>query len=240
MIYILMQSWCLTSQQRRALSFSLLVRSWWAYAKGICLFKIQLGVVFLFQQSLIAYRFRYRYRTSPKCSVWRWIFSAKQSLFLKESQALGGLTLGILTLPHVNQDASFVEKVILAIQSALTFQEHPFVCIIVLAFLCKCSLRSWGWTNAPPVPAFSSTEPLKFFNESLDASQKEAVCFSLAQKELAVIHGPPGTGKTTTVVEIILQAVRQGLKVSDWVFILSSSRMPNQRDAFPSFGPGSI
>ncbi|KAM6461611.1 DNA-binding protein SMUBP-2 isoform 2-T2 [Liasis olivaceus] len=59
----------------------------------------------------------------------------------------------------------------------------------------------------------SDTKLLKFYNESLDASQKEAVCFSLAQKELAIIHGPPGTGKTTTVVEIILQAVEQGLKV---------------------------
>ncbi|KAJ7344288.1 hypothetical protein JRQ81_000238 [Phrynocephalus forsythii] len=59
----------------------------------------------------------------------------------------------------------------------------------------------------------SNTKLLKFYNESLDASQKEAVCFSLAQKELAIIHGPPGTGKTTTVVEIILQSVQQGLKV---------------------------
>ncbi|XP_060117179.1 DNA-binding protein SMUBP-2 isoform X3 [Heteronotia binoei] len=58
----------------------------------------------------------------------------------------------------------------------------------------------------------SDTRLLKFYNESLDASQKEAVQFSLAQKELSIIHGPPGTGKTTTVVEIILQAVQQGLK----------------------------
>ncbi|NXX48694.1 SMBP2 protein, partial [Tricholaema leucomelas] len=61
--------------------------------------------------------------------------------------------------------------------------------------------------------AFSETKPPKFYNDSLDASQKEAVSFSLAQRELAIIHGPPGTGKTTTLVEIILQAVQQGLKV---------------------------
>ncbi|NXS89588.1 SMBP2 protein, partial [Erpornis zantholeuca] len=61
--------------------------------------------------------------------------------------------------------------------------------------------------------AFPETKPLEFFNTSLDESQREAVSFSLAQRELAIIHGPPGTGKTTTLVEIILQAVQQGLKV---------------------------
>ncbi|XP_056382691.1 DNA-binding protein SMUBP-2 [Hyla sarda] len=55
--------------------------------------------------------------------------------------------------------------------------------------------------------------PVEFLNPNLDHSQKEAVVFSLNQREIAIIHGPPGTGKTTTVVEIILQAVKQGLKV---------------------------
>uniref|UniRef100_A0A8D1FAP8 DNA-binding protein SMUBP-2 n=1 Tax=Sus scrofa TaxID=9823 RepID=A0A8D1FAP8_PIG len=63
-----------------------------------------------------------------------------------------------------------------------------------------------------PSPA-SDIPPLTFYNTALDASQKEAVLFALSQKELAIIHGPPGTGKTTTVVEIILQAVKQGSKV---------------------------
>lgn len=58
-----------------------------------------------------------------------------------------------------------------------------------------------------------SAAPLTFYNATLDASQQEAVWFALSQKELAIIHGPPGTGKTTTVVEIILQAVKQGSKV---------------------------
>ncbi|XP_058545926.1 DNA-binding protein SMUBP-2 isoform X3 [Neofelis nebulosa] len=68
--------------------------------------------------------------------------------------------------------------------------------------------------GSPPSPA-SETQPLPFCNTSLDASQKEAVSFALSQKELAIIHGPPGTGKTTTVVEIILQAVRRGLKLKN-------------------------
>ncbi|NXA49312.1 SMBP2 protein, partial [Nothocercus julius] len=60
---------------------------------------------------------------------------------------------------------------------------------------------------------FSETRPLRLHNASLDASQREAVSFALAQRELAIIHGPPGTGKTTTLVEIILQAVQRGLRV---------------------------
>ncbi|XP_011383089.1 DNA-binding protein SMUBP-2 isoform X3 [Pteropus vampyrus] len=63
-----------------------------------------------------------------------------------------------------------------------------------------------------PSPASEIPLPV-LINASLDASQKEAVSFALSQKELAIIHGPPGTGKTTTVVEIIVQAVKQGCKV---------------------------
>ena len=50
-----------------------------------------------------------------------------------------------------------------------------------------------------------SCPPPIFHNKSLDLSQKEAVTSALLQKELSVVHGPPGTGKTTTLVEIIWQ-----------------------------------
>ena len=54
---------------------------------------------------------------------------------------------------------------------------------------------------------------INHINNNLNTSQKEAIEFSMKQKELAVIHGPPGTGKTTTVVELITQEVKQGSKV---------------------------
>ena len=52
-----------------------------------------------------------------------------------------------------------------------------------------------------------------FQNQDLDSSQRAAVEFCLKQRELGIVHGPPGTGKTTTVVEIIRAAVASGDKV---------------------------
>ena len=72
----------------------------------------------------------------------------------------------------------------------------------------------------PPLQIRPYTEgtadiPCEFFNKDLDNSQKQAVKFALCQREVAIVHGPPGTGKTTTVVEIILQAVKKfNMKVS--------------------------
>lgn len=48
---------------------------------------------------------------------------------------------------------------------------------------------------------------------SLNTSQEHAVKFCLAGPAVSVIHGPPGTGKTTTVVELIRQLARRGQKV---------------------------
>ena len=43
--------------------------------------------------------------------------------------------------------------------------------------------------------------------------QREFVCKALASPDFAILDGPPGTGKTTTILELIIQLVRQGQRV---------------------------
>ncbi|BGP01775.1 hypothetical protein NBRC10513v2_005414 [Rhodotorula toruloides] len=65
----------------------------------------------------------------------------------------------------------------------------------------------------PTIFQRSPDEPLSFINENLNASQKEAVDFALSSNEVALIWGPPGTGKTETLVEIIRQCVKADKRV---------------------------
>jgi ATP-dependent RNA/DNA helicase IGHMBP2 len=48
---------------------------------------------------------------------------------------------------------------------------------------------------------------LKITNPNLNESQVQAVKDIIAANEIALVHGPPGTGKTTTLVEAITQSV---------------------------------
>jgi ATP-dependent RNA/DNA helicase IGHMBP2 len=59
----------------------------------------------------------------------------------------------------------------------------------------------------------NTTEELDFKNTALNPSQQMAVKGMLAEAPLMIIHGPPGTGKTTTLIEGIQQLVKQGKRV---------------------------
>jgi predicted DNA helicase len=52
-----------------------------------------------------------------------------------------------------------------------------------------------------------------FFDRELDATQQDAVRHALGAREVALVHGPPGTGKTRTLVEIVRQALAREERV---------------------------
>ncbi|ORY26302.1 P-loop containing nucleoside triphosphate hydrolase protein [Naematelia encephala] len=54
-------------------------------------------------------------------------------------------------------------------------------------------------------PQFGPVSELSWYGDKLNDSQKEAIKFCLSADSLACIHGPPGTGKTHTLVELIFQ-----------------------------------
>jgi ATP-dependent RNA/DNA helicase IGHMBP2 len=52
-----------------------------------------------------------------------------------------------------------------------------------------------------------------FTNKQLNESQQKAISAILQNENITVLHGPPGTGKTTTLAEAIVQLVKAGEKV---------------------------
>ncbi len=61
-------------------------------------------------------------------------------------------------------------------------------------------------------PQFDGLPELKFCS-LLNEPQQDAVRFAMSSRDIAILHGPPGTGKTTTLAEIVTQAVLKGMKV---------------------------
>lgn len=54
-----------------------------------------------------------------------------------------------------------------------------------------------------------SIENVSFYQDDLDEDKKEAVKAALGNRDVLVIHGPPGTGKTKIITEVIAQICRR-------------------------------
>lgn len=54
----------------------------------------------------------------------------------------------------------------------------------------------------------NKNKKITFFNKKLDKYQKQAVKRAVHSNDFFLIHGPFGTGKTTTIIELILQEVQ--------------------------------
>ncbi|KAL2017723.1 hypothetical protein VTK56DRAFT_1748 [Thermocarpiscus australiensis] len=75
----------------------------------------------------------------------------------------------------------------------------------------------FGLSSPTPVPPDLGQDPefgeIEWVDPTLNESQKDAVRFALASREIALIHGPPGTGKTHTLIELILQLLKRNLRI---------------------------
>ncbi|KAH7329278.1 hypothetical protein B0I35DRAFT_448515 [Stachybotrys elegans] len=106
----------------------------------------------------------------------------------------------------------------------------------------------FGLSSPSPVPQDPATDPavgqIDWINPNLNDSQKDAIRFALASREIALIHGPPGTGKTHTLIELILQLVKReqrilvcgpsNVSVDNIVERLSPHKMPILRLGHPA------
>lgn len=63
------------------------------------------------------------------------------------------------------------------------------------------------------LPARFKVTTLNFRNQKLNESQQQAIAAIAQNEQITIIHGPPGTGKTTTLIEAIVQLIKTGEKV---------------------------
>ncbi|MBS1666281.1 MAG: AAA family ATPase [Bacteroidetes bacterium] len=79
------------------------------------------------------------------------------------------------------------------------------------AFELFCQLHDGKTTDASKTKPIAKAIPL--YNKNLNPSQLEAVEAIIQNEQLTIVHGPPGTGKTSTLVEAIVQLVKLGKKI---------------------------
>lgn len=71
-----------------------------------------------------------------------------------------------------------------------------------------------GEVKQIPGIAVSRNSAISFINKNLNESQQDAVAAIIENEHICIIHGPPGTGKTTTLIEAIAQLVKMGEKIA--------------------------
>jgi superfamily I DNA and/or RNA helicase len=76
-----------------------------------------------------------------------------------------------------------------------------------------CQLHETKKQQTPVIKRERKVPTITYRNDKLNKSQQLAVNAILENEELTIVHGPPGTGKTTTLTESIFQLVQKGEKV---------------------------
>ncbi|PAA79867.1 hypothetical protein BOX15_Mlig022361g1, partial [Macrostomum lignano] len=89
-------------------------------------------------------------------------------------------------------------------------QKPPSLADLLLGERSLAPTRDLPPPSGESTAASGSSRGVSYFNPHLDESQRAAVELGLRRSDLVMIHGPPGTGKTTTVVELVRQLVARG------------------------------
>ena len=102
----------------------------------------------------------------------------------------------------------------------------------------------FGHSSPAPISNEELQAEIKWNYGCLNDSQQSAIRFALASREVALIHGPPGTGKTHTLIELILQLLKRdqrilvcgpsNISVDNIVERLSSHKIPMVRLGHPA------
>ncbi|WWC61895.1 uncharacterized protein I303_104481 [Kwoniella dejecticola CBS 10117] len=110
----------------------------------------------------------------------------------------------IVTFDRMDKTLLHLKRIILPDEGSSTPNISNFPLINSLLGL---QVPSWSKDILPPIRPSQdgSKEGIKWFDEKLNDSQKEAIEFCLKAENVACIHGPPGTGKTHALIELIFQ-----------------------------------
>ncbi|KAK3044034.1 hypothetical protein LTS18_002347, partial [Coniosporium uncinatum] len=157
----------------------------------------------------------------------------------EEADVPGGSKLWMCVYIHLANDVTYkrMNQVMSSMQKMSEQDYTPFMRVL------------FGQASVTPVPADltapdSETGKMEWVDPSLNDSQKDAIRFAIASRDVALIHGPPGTGKTHTLIELILQLLKRGqrllvcgpsnISVDNIVERLSSHKVPMIRLGHPA------
>ena len=85
-----------------------------------------------------------------------------------------------------------------------------------------------------------ATVPVPNFVADLDASKQTAVRAALGSRDVLLVRGPPGTGKTTFITELVLQELRRDPAVRILLASQSNAALDHALGGIHALRPGDL